>query len=391
MIERPRVAFVLLSRLEENIQLLRAIAEYNRYHTNWHVFIDDQALAAKDPDWLLGQGWDGMICKQSSPALIEKAIRSGIACVDLADDAHAHPECLKIRPDNRAIGHVGAEHFLEKGYRQFAFCGFESDVWSVDRREGFIEALSLTDQECRVFETVYPGELQPGWEFSEEDKVGDWLMTLPKPVAIMACNDMRALQVVNACHSVGLSVPDDVAVLGANNEVSRCDLSNPSLSSIPVNTVEYGKVAAENLERKMQEGKYCVDAKELLVDPLEVVTRRSTEALAVEDRCVASALNLIREKACSGITVEEVAKHASVSRSLLEKRFRRYVGRSPQVEIRQAQVYRIKQLLTDTDYSLAQIAEMTGFEHPEYMSVVFKRLTEITPSKFRQKNRGLAG
>lgn len=127
-----------------------------------------------------------------------------------------------------------------------------------------------------------------------------------------------------------------------------------------------------------------------LIDPLEVVTRRSTSILAVEDKAVAQALNLIRETACKGITVEQVAKAVHISRSLLEKRFRQFIGRSPQVEIRQAQIVQIKQMLVETEYSLAHIAEMAGFEHPEYMSVVFKRLTNTTPSAYRRKSKNLA-
>lgn len=380
----------MLSRLEENLQLLRAIANYKHHHTDWHVFIDDQALASKDPSWLLEQGWDGIVCKQSSPELINRAMDMGIACVDLADDSQCQPGCLKVSPDNVAIGHKGAEHFMGKGHRNYAFCGFGSEFWSKTRRDGFQEALELAGHSCHVYETEYPGGIQPAWEFKQEAELGEWLLTLPKPVAVMACNDLRALQVVNACHAMKLSVPEEVAILGANNEISRCELSNPALSSVPVNAGEYGIVAAKALDSKLQTGGYGLDQDWILVDPLEVVMRRSTNALAVDDRSIASALNLIREKACHGVTVDEVAKYANMSRSLLEKRFRHYVGRSPQVEIRNAQIGRIKQLLSETDYSLARIAEITGFEHPEYMSVVFKRLTSVTPSKFRQKNRSLS-
>ena len=386
MIERPKIALVLLSRLEENIQILRAIAKYKRYHTKWHVFIDDQAKAARNPGWLLMEKWDGIICKKHSETLIEAATAKGIACVDLSDDQVAREGCLKIIPDNRAFGHVGAEHFMDKGYRNYAFCGFGNEHWSRERRDGFVEALQLAGKECSAFESDYPHVNRPAWEADEEEEVSKWLQTLAQPVAIMACNDMRALQVVNACHEVGLSVPEDVAVLGANNEISRCDLSNPSLSSIPVNAGRYGHMAASALDNLLQTGKHGMDSDLVLVDPMPVVSRRSTDALAVDDRSVAAALNLIAENACSGLTVQDVSKKVGMSRSLLEKRFRLYVGRSPQVEIRHAQINRVKQLLLDTDYSLYQIAELTGFQHPEYLSVVFKRLTGINPSVFRKKN-----
>ncbi|MDQ8201708.1 XylR family transcriptional regulator [Pelagicoccus sp. SDUM812003] len=389
MIERPKVALVLRAWLEENLHFLHSLAKFKRYNAQWHVFVDDQARGAEDPDWLLDQGWDGIICKESSDELYRKARERGIACVDLSDDGTLREGCPKIRPNNPSIGHLGAEHFVEKGFKHYAFCGFGNERWSNERRDGFVEALELAGKDCELFETDYPGVSMPAWEFAEEGEMARWLDTLPKPVAIMACNDLRAVHLVNACHQADLRVPEEVAILGSNNDVARCELCAPSLSSIPVDVSEYARTAGEALQRLMRNEELDLIKRQTLIDPLDVVVRRSTSILAVEDQSVAQALNLIRESACKGITVEQVAKSVHISRSLLEKRFRQYVGRSPQVEIRHAQVYRIKELLAETEHSLAQIAEMTGFEHPEYMSVVFKRLTRITPSAYRKKRKGL--
>ncbi len=390
MIERPRVAIVLRGWLEENLNLLHSLAKFKRFNANWHVFVDDLARGAEDPDWLLDQGWDGILCKENSDSLFRKARERGIACVDLSDSGTLREGCPKIRPNNIAAGHLGAEHFVEKGFRNFAFCGFEGDLWSEERRDGFVEGLVLAGKKSTTFETVYPGISQPAWEFAEEDEMARWLKTLPKPVAIFACNDLRAVHVVNACQQADFRVPEEVAILGVNNDSARCELSAPSVSSIPIDVSEYARVAGATLEALMGGADPKDYEKVTLIDPREVVTRRSTSILAVEDQAVAQALNLIRERACKGITVEEVAKAVHISRSLLEKRFRQYVGRSPQVEIRQAQVIQIKQMLAETEYSLAHIAEMAGFEHPEYMSVVFKRLTRTTPSAYRRKSKELA-
>lgn len=391
MIERPRVALVLRAWLEENLNILHSLAKFKRFNAHWHVFVDDLARGAEDPEWLLNQGWDGLICKESSSALFEMARARGIACVDLSDDATLREGCPKIRPNNPALGHAGAEHFIEKGFRYFAFCGFSNELWSHERETGFVEALNLAGKKCAVWGSEYPGVSQPAWEFAEEDEMAKWLETLPKPVGILACNDLRAVHLVNACHQAGFRVPEEVAILGLNNETARCELSAPSISSIPVDVSDYARVAGETLEAMLHGASPNDFPKSVLIDPLEVVTRRSTSILAVEDPSVAQALNLIRENACTGITVEQVAKHVRISRSLLEKRFRQYVGRSPQVEIRHAQVVRIKQLLNETEHTLAEVAEMTGFEHPEYMSVVFKRLTNTTPSAYRRKSKELAG
>ncbi len=390
MIERPRVAIVLRGWLEENLNLLHSLAKFKRFNANWHVFVDDLARGAEDPDWLLDQGWDGIFCKEGSDELFRKAREREIACVDLSDDGVVREGCPKFRPNNVAAGHLGAEHFVEKGFRHFAFCGFGNELWSRERRDGFMEGLALAGKKCTSFESEYPGVSQPAWEFAEEDEMARWLGTLPKPVAIFACNDLRAVHIVNACHQADFRVPEEVAILGVNNDSARCELSAPSVSSIPIDVSEYARMAGAALEALMAGAKPSEFKKVSLIDPLEVVTRRSTSILAVEDKAVAQALNLIRENACKGITVEDVAKAVHISRSLLEKRFRQYVGRSPQVEIRQAQVVQIKQMLAETEYSLAHIAEMAGFEHPEYMSVVFKRLTNATPSAYRRKTKNLA-
>ena len=389
MKERPRVALVMRPRFEENLNILRYLARFKRYHGDWYVYVDDQGVGARDPEWLLSQGWDGLICKEGADDLFRLARERGIACVDLSDDSTQRDGCPKIRPNNPAIGHLAAEHFIERGYQHFGFCGFENEDWSKERGEGFVEALDLAGKACSVMETDYPGFSAPAWSFAEETEVGKWLATLPKPVGIFSCNDLRAVNLANACFRSGIKVPEEVALIGTNNDTLRCELSTPPLSSIPVDASEYARLAGETLDEMLSTGSHALVRPERLVDPMDVVTRLSTNALAIEDSSIAMALNIIRERACKGLTVEEVAKRAHISRSLLEKRFRVHVGRSPQVEIRATQVLRIKKLLAESEHSLAVIAEMTGFKHPEYMSVVFKRLTGETPSAYRKKSKGL--
>jgi len=383
----PRIALIFKTRLEENVWILNAISKYNRFHEKWSAYIDDQALAQKDPDWLLSRAdWDGIICKHSAPALFRACVERKIPVVDLSDDPSITPGVPKIRPDNAAIGHVGAEHLLERGYRNFGFCGFTTEIWSIERRNGFSEALKLVNCDCSFFENDYPKISTPGWEDTEEENIANWIDRLPKPVAIMACNDLRAMQVINACRNRNIQIPDEVAVLGANNESLRCELSLPQLSSVPVNTEFYGQKAAQTITNLIHG--IPLEEMEVFVEPLEVVTRRSTDFLSIDDPHVSAALNIIKEKACKGITVDEITRQIHVSRSLLERRFRKFLGRSPQAEIRNLQIQRIKELLRETDYTLAHIADLVGFEHPEYMCVVFKKCTNMTPNHYRQRNRG---
>ncbi|MDD2765568.1 MAG: helix-turn-helix domain-containing protein [Opitutaceae bacterium] len=205
----------------------------------------------------------------------------------------------------------------------------------------------------------------------------------------MVCCDLRALQVISAAQAVGLPVPEEVAVLGMNNDAIRCDLAYPPLSSVATNPFQSGYLAAETLALLMAGQQ--PQTWDLRVEPLGVVMRHSTDILAIDDTNVASALSFIREHALQGITVEQVLQHAFASRSQLEKKFRRYLGRSPQAEIRRVQVARIRQLLIETDFPLKKIAELTGFEYVEYLCVVFKRFTGDSPGSYRRKNQARSG
>lgn len=373
-----------MTRFEECTAMLKGIAHYERSHRPWAAFLDDEARAEVDPHWLRNKKWNGVISRHTTPALVHTCAELGLPLVDL-NDSPPFPGVPKIRPDNVAMGHLGAEHFIERGYRNLGYCGFANAGWSCERRDGFVEALSLAGHSCKVFDVEYPGDLTPFWDAKQTATLGAWLQRLPKPAAVLACNDMRALQVISAAQEVNLLVPEEVAVLGVNNDTIRCDLSYPPLSSIASNSFQSGYQAAEQLAGMMNGRK--PESFDLRIEPLEVVMRHSTNVLAIEDKNVAAALSFIREHACHGISVEEVLHPSFSSRSQLEKKFRRFLGRSPQAEIRRVQVAKIRQLLFETDFPLKKIAELTGFEHVEYMCVVFKRLAGESPGAYRKKNQ----
>lgn len=381
---RPKILLVFLMRFEEASRMLHGIVQHERSHRQWATFLDDEALAAKDPGFLRGEKWQGVISRHTTPTLVKTCSQLGIPLVDL-NDSPPFPGVPKIRPNNVAIGHQGAEHFMERGFRHFGFCGFSNEDWSCDRRDGFVEALRLAGHGCEVFDVPYPGVITPGWNASQTKLLASWLSGLPRPCAIMACVDVRAFQVISATQQAGLHVPEEIALLGVNNDVVRCELSHPSLSSVALNAQQSGYQAAEVLDRMLR-GTKITDL-DIRVDPIGVVTRLSTDILAVGDKNVTAALSYIREHACQGISVDEVVAHASASRSQLEKKFRRYIGRSPQAEIRRVQLARVKEFLTESDLPLKNIASLTGFEHIEYLSVVFKRMTGESPGQYRKRTR----
>ncbi len=361
--------------------MLRGIAHYERTHQVWAAFHDDQAQALEDPGWLRSRPWRGVITRHSSSGLVHACKDLGIPLVDL-DDTPAFPGVPKVRPDNRAIGHLAAEHLLERGHRHFGYVGFSSESYSDGRGDGFVESGALAGHRCDRFEIPYPGDDRPVWDPPQIEQLVKWLRVLPKPVGILACMDLRAQQGLSAASEADLLVPEEVALLGVNNDLNRCELSFPPLSSVAPNAFQSGYRAAEILDHVLT-GKKDPPAIER-IEPAGVITRRSTDVLAIADRVVASALGFIRERACQNISVDDVVRHAHTSRSQLERKFRHFLGRTPQAEIRRIQVATIRTLLQETDFPLKKIAVLSGFEHVEYMCVLFKRVTGLAPGAFRR-------
>jgi LacI family transcriptional regulator len=220
-------------------------------------------------------------------------------------------------------------------------------------------------------------------EYSELG-LSDWVRRLPKPVAIFACNDVRARQVLVSCGNTGFRVPDDVAVLGVDNDEVICDLSSPPLSSVEPNTWQIGYTGAALLDKLMAGG--SVAQQRVLISPQRVQVRRSTDVVAVEDPEVAAGLGYIQDNACRGICVSDVASTLSVSRTTLDRRFHRCLGRSPKDEIDRVRIDRARLLLDVTDYKIRVVASMAGYRSASQFVNAFKRITGCTPGMHRDRS-----
>jgi LacI family transcriptional regulator len=205
----------------------------------------------------------------------------------------------------------------------------------------------------------------------------------------MTANDLRGQHVLDACKRVGIAVPEEAAIIGCDNDELLCRLCDPPLSSVVPNPEQIGFEAASLLQQLMDASGRTRKSLERVrreVAPLGVVTRQSTDVLAIADASLAAALKFIRENACAGTTVEDVLRHVPISRSMLERGFRQFLKRSPHAEIRLVQLKRVRELLSETDLPLDRVAELTGFKHPEYLSVVFKRELGETPGQYRRRS-----
>jgi LacI family transcriptional regulator len=201
----------------------------------------------------------------------------------------------------------------------------------------------------------------------------------------MAAYDYRGQQVLDACLRLAIAVPDEVAVIGVDNDELLCELSHPPMSSVIPNTHRTGYEAADLLDRMMNG--HRAPSETYLIAPLGITTRQSTDVLAIEDRNVARAVAYIRSHACKRIAVDDVLRAVPQARRLLERRFKKLLGRTPHEEILRVQLDRVKALLAQTDLPLSEIAERCGFTHVEYLSVVFRKKAGLPPSQYRAKHR----
>ena len=227
-----------------------------------------------------------------------------------------------------------------------------------------------------VFDREAAGLLEIG-------RLGQWVGTLPKPVALLAGSDLRAQQVLSACQDEGIAVPGEVAVMGVGNDEVICRLCSPSLTSVELNTEKIGYRAAVLLEGMMRGRR--PPRRSVLVEPRGIVSRKSTSTLAIRDADVTATMQFIREHVADGITTQEAADHVALSRSTLQRRFTQTLGRSPREEIIHAQLDRVKQLLVDTDLPLSRIASLSGFRYTESLCRLFKRKVGLTPGEFRKR------
>lgn len=360
--------------------LLQGVVHYIREHEPWSFHLMEQGRGDDPPAWLAKWEGDGIIARIETARIAQAVVKSGVPAVDVSA-ARLVPELPWVETDDEQIAALAVDHLLERGFKHLAFCGDARFNWSVWREKHFCARVAAARQTVHCYRSA----AEPGDLAAQVADIRRWVESLPKPVGIMACYDNRGQQVLAACRSAKLAVPADVAVLGVDNDELLCDLASPPLSSVIPNAHRTGYEAAALLERLMAGKRVPPTAR--LIAPLGIAARQSTDVLAVDDRDIARAVQFIREHACDGINVSDVLRAVPLSRRVLEQRFQRLLGRTPREEILHVRLNRVKQLLGETDLPLYLIAERTGFEHVEYLSVVFKRETRLTPSGWREAAR----
>lgn len=291
----------------------------------------------------------------------------------------------RVVVDHREVGRLAARHLLERGVRQFGFVGYPSHEFSVERERGFRDVVEQAGHHVGTFHERTHRVQDPTGIWKWNRPLLEWLAALPKPVGVLTSHDTQGAQVTEYCRQLNLRVPDDVAVVGVDDDDLLCELARPSLSSVALPGERIGYEAARLLDRWLagtRPGRQAV-----VLPPPGVVVRQSSDLHAVPDAHVAAAVRFIHEQAHAPLRVADVLRAVPVARRALERRFRKWLQRSLSEEIRRVHVMRSRQLLVGTDLPLAQVARQSGFHDGRQLSVVFRRETGMTPSTFRQRFR----
>jgi LacI family transcriptional regulator len=370
--------------------ILRGISKYSRLFGPWIFyrqapFYWDIENKSASLEHLLNLDIDGIILReQQEPDLTEKVLAKGIPVV-VSPYRERFPNLPNIVTDDEEIAKMAADYFLHKGFKHFAYCGFGSRYyWSRERGDSFEANIKKAGFKTHHYEYEQPKtELQHSWE-QEQDILMDWLKGLPKPIALMACNDDRSQHVLEACKIANLEVPEQVAILGLGDDDLVCDLATPPLSSIALGTEKAGFEAAAMLD-KLMDGTN-VGIQNIIVPTLYVATRQSTDILKINDPYVAQALQYIHKYARKeSLLVSDVLKAVPVSRRSMYERFTRELGRSVHEEIKNVRVDQLTRMLLDTKLPISQIASIMGCDDMKNLARYFKQAKGVSPLQYRKQ------
>jgi len=377
MPKSPKVILLLETSREYGRQLQFGITKYSYFNGPWTFYREPGGRDRTLPrlkDW----GANGIIAHVKDAATAGKIVDTGIPAVVKGFKIEGVPF---LDADNRAIGVMGAEHLINHGFRVFAYCGYDDLYWSVERSEAFVERIELEGFDVFLYQQARARK-ERSWD-RELAHMAQWLDSLPKPIGVMACVDDRSQHVLHACKMAGLDVPADVAIIGVDNDELVCQLANPQLSSIALAAERAGYETAELLDRLMagEEVSHSV----IVTKPTHVITRQSTDVMAMDDRMVAKALQYIHGHATETIQVSDVINGLPISRRALQKRFQAVLGRTILDEIRHTRVSMVAQMLTETNLSIAQIALACGYPGIDHISRSFRNVKHMSPLAYRKR------
>ncbi len=384
MREIPKVALLIETARGFGREFLLGVARYSRLHGPWSFHItpgDYKQVVPKMKQW----GGTGIIARIQDKRVADAIISADLPtiAIGLTDEQMLPGSPLakfsEISSDAIEVSRLAAQHLLDRQLTRFAYVGSEDRAWSQRREAAYIDFLTERGIQPHIYrQPKRPRDRE--WE-REQEFLAQWISELPMPIGLFACDDDRGREVLEACSLAGLHVPEDVAVVGVDNDEVFCELSDPPLSSVALNAEAAGYRAAALLD-EMMHGRVRKPQR-MVVEALNVVTRRSTEVIAVKDPDIATALQFIHREQGKGISVDDVVEEVAVSRRNLERRFRDAIGRTILEEIQLVRLERAKRLLIETTYPVSKIATLAGFGSAGYFIQFFQKHIGKTPRKYR--------
>ncbi len=382
------IAFVVPTVGLNTRRILKGISRYIMINPAWHL-----RLACGDSKNLLPvlakAGIDGAFISVQSERLNNNLLEMKLPCIAL--------QCLNIpkgipylTADSFNAGRIVAEHFLERGFRNFAYYSLSNVIWSQQRMEGFRGRLKEAGYSTSIYNVNAKGNSAKDWQIGRTwikgfDGPLNWLKSLRKPVALMTCDDGVGYDLIEAAGEAGIRIPEDVAIVGMDNDEALCNTIKPPLSSIDANSEQAGFEAAELLNA-MIIGKVPIASRAILARAVSVVVRQSSDILAINDPSVAAAVHFIRTRFNSLIQVTDVVEAAALSRRALEKKFRQILNRSILDEIMRVRIEHICDLLLKSSMSIDQIAASSTFVSTSHLIRAFKKNIGMPPRTFRKIN-----
>lgn len=359
--------------------LVRGITDYARTHGPWS-FTSNPETVIMPIQSLLGWRGDGVISVLLTSSDVRTAKQLGIPVVTFAG-ALRNPGVPRVIVNNPLVGRLAADHLLACGFSRFGYYGLHNVRYAHDRGEGFLRRLAEHSRAASVHLSRNTVGASHPWR-DELQKLEYWLTTLEGPVGIFAANDMRARMLLDTCQRLGRRVPDDVGVIGVDNDLVTCEFSEPPLSSIACDWYRIGTEVAATLDRLMNGEPAPPDQ---LIDPIGVVKRRSSDVLIVDHPGVARAIQYVHEHLAENFGIERIIQETMTSRRSLELGFRRALGCTPHDFLCRERVNKAKELLVRPEKTkLAAIASACGFADARRLRIVFERQEKMTPAQYRE-------
>jgi LacI family transcriptional regulator len=365
-------------------RMIRGIGRYARQQGHWDIWLEQRCQHAPGR---LPPGWrgDGVIARVADRAMARHLATGPKAVVNVSTAVLPGVSFPTVAADLRVAARLAVEHLLDQGFRHFGYFAPLGLSYVDVHYESFVERLAEAGHECSLLAARRGTGPNARWLTRQRD-LQRWLKALPKPVAVLTWTSERGREVLYACRTLGLLVPEQVAILGGDEDTLLCETCNPPLSGVALTSERIGYEAAALLHRLLQGEP--PPAEPILIEPTRVVVRQSTDILAIDDQDLARAIAFVRAHAGDPIQVRDVLRAVPVSRSWLERRFQESLGRSPAEEIRRVHLERAKQLLAETDMPVPDVAAAAGFRSREYLAFAFKQATQFTPREYRTRVRG---